>query len=514
MEQYSIDTLALVQTLVRQVRVHLFDCVERCQVEAVQICVLLGTYYLYHGNPSLSWSVLGVAVKVAYALRMHREVEWQGDFALLQARKRAWGHTFIADTFAAAIYGRPATVDRSFCDVSYPDECDDTEIPLPLRAYLRSLNDGRDLSKLSYHRHKYGLYEIKAQIINEIYTLRARGAGIPGLVRIVQIFDNKLKAWKANLPLFFGECSWTSGDGDPGDVFLQLNARLSEIDASETEKQITKHLVMQKTALQLLYDYILILLHRPLLEYRMSSHRQKLSPLSNTADPFPQSFETCINAALRISFTPADRFEYNCPMALVIMHMLTAGVILCIPATMDPFSALAHTAKGAVVRMIKMFRRLSSHAPVVAQSCTILEELVKVVLKRELDLVLQPDQIDVKKSDSSVLQEDSTADPGNRGWPSIPSSSPHILQPKILQMTREGSISYPQEPMRNAVYAEANALVQDVGGSSKILNTEFEDNSLSTNSPEACEAGQTYDFTDIEPDHGFSMALGVLEKGV
>jgi hypothetical protein len=194
--------------------------------------------------------------------------------------------------------------------------------------------------------------------------------------------------------------------------------------------------------------------------------------------------------------------------------MLTAGVILCIPATMDPFSALAHTAKGAVVRMIKMFRRLSSHAPVVAQSCTILEELVKVVLKRELDLVLQPDQIDVKKSDSSVLQEDSTADPGNRGWPSIPSSSPHILQPKISQMTREGSISYPQEPMRNAVYAEANASVQDVDGSSKILNTEFEDNSLSTNSPEACEAGQTYDFTDIEPDHGFSMALGVLEKGV
>jgi hypothetical protein len=164
--------------------------------------------------------------------------------------------------------------------------------------------------------------------------------------------------------------------------------------------------------------------------------------------------------------------------------------------------------------MIKTFRRLSSHAPVAAQSCTILEELVKVVLRRELDLVLQPDHIDVSKTDSSVLQADSTADPRNNRRPTIPSSSSHILQSKTPQMTRDGLISNPQEPMRIIVGAEVNASPQDVGGYSKILNSEFGGDSLSTMAPEAFGSGQTHEFTNIEPDHEFSMALGVLENGM
>jgi hypothetical protein len=281
---------------------------------------------------------------------------------------------------------------------------------MPLRAYLNSVNGGKDVSKLTYHAHKYQLYNIKAQIISKIYTLRARasfqasGSGVSKLVKTAQSFDGKLKAWQNNLPVFFKQSSWSNGDGDPADVFSGLQRRLSE-----PEERIKRHLIMQRIALQLLYDYILILLHRPLLEYRMSSRRQGQSPESSISNPFPNSFKICMSAAMRISYTPANKFEYHCPMALITMHMLTAGVILCIPATMDLFSTTAHESKGAVVRMIKLFKRLSAQTPVVAQSCTVLEELMKVVLTRELELVLHPEVSEGQNADSIPIPEDSTA---------------------------------------------------------------------------------------------------------
>jgi hypothetical protein len=532
MAHHSVNLAALTLKCISQVRAHLLDSVERCQLEAVQTCIMLGTYYLYHGNPNLSWSVLGLAVKVSYALDMHREVEWKGSNALLQARKRTWGHTYIADTFAAVIYGRPAIVDRRFCDVSYPDECDDTEIPMPMKRYLLSVNDGKSLSKLTFHAHKYLLYEIKAQIISKIYTSRARasfrtgGSGVSKLVRTVQSFDSKLKAWRSNLPAFFRQSSWTSGNGHPNDVFSGLHENLSE-----PEDQIRRHLVMQRIAMQLLYDYILILLHRPLLEYRLTSRQPgQLSTLSNR-NPFPNSFETCISAAMRLSYTPVSCFEYNCAIALGTMQMLTAGVILCIPATIDPLSDLAHKSKGAVVRMIRMFRQLSTQTPVVAQSCTILEELMKVVLKRELDMILQPEPLRHENAISKSTTEEFSrrARESNTG-PNIPlshSTHPSSKIPNELPLSQHSCSPFPPQaaqmppgvrvnervPLNPAIGSEIQqSSLTQVDIDNETFPGSFGDNSLYTVSTEGSRS-QIDDFIDAEPDHGFSVAFGALERG-
>jgi len=525
MNDYSIDLAALVPHLVDQVRSHLLDMLEHCQIEAVQTCVLLGTFYMYHGNPNLSWSVLGLAVKAAYALGMHREVDWKGDNILLQARKRAWGHTYIADTFAAVIYGRPSTVDRNFCDVSHPDECDDTSISTPLRGFLESVNDGKSISKLSYHTQKYVLYDIKAQIISKIYTLRARASfqasrgGTQKLVRVVQSFDKKLKAWYHQLPPFFTRTKWTTGEESPEDVFETLHETLTD-----SQELVKEQLIMQSVALQVLYDYILILLHRPLLEYRMSSqNRERQQTLAN--DPFPNSFETCIKAALRISHAPAHKFKYHCPMALITMHMFTAGVILCLPATMDPFSALAHKTKGAVVRMIRGFKKLSAQTPVVTQSCAILEELMKVVLSRELELILNPeDQDDTHVGNPESRFGVSEMRPIRQASNDLPTSE----QETPLHFPRSRTSLPPPHSVDSAqsrgtnMSQQTNTTRLNYNLSSKTrFNSEdfpqdFLANSTPTVSPEAIQAiqaSQPYDFIDAEPDVGFNDAFGALEKG-
>jgi Fungal specific transcription factor domain len=521
-KDYSIDLTALVPQLIGQVRSHLLDMLEHCQIEAVQTCVLLGTFYIYHGNPNLSWSVLGLAVKAAYALGMHREVDWKGDSILLQVRKRAWGHTYIADTFAAVIYGRPSTVDRNFCDVSHPDECDDTAISMPLHGFLESVNDGKSISKLSYHTHKYVLYDIKAQIISKIYTVRARASfqascgGSQKLVQVVQSFDRKLKAWHDQLPSFFTRTKWTTGEENPEDVLETLHERLPE-----SQELIKEQLIMQSVALQVLHDYILILLHRPLLEYRISSqNRERRQTLTN--DPFPNSFETCVEAALRISHAPAHKFKYHCPMALITMHMFTAGVILCLPATMDPFSALAHKTKGAVVRMIRGFKKLSAQTPVVSQSCTILEELMKVVLSRELELILSPeDQDDVHHdnpesrfgvSEIRPIRQASNDFPNSEHESTrhVPASRISLAPPHSVNSPRNRGTNMPQQT--NTTSLDYNASSK-TGFSSESFPEAFVANSNSTVSPEAFQASQSYDFIDAEPDVGFNDAFGALEKG-
>jgi hypothetical protein len=94
-------------------------------------------------------------------------------------------------------------------------------------------------------------------------------------------------------------------------------------------------------------------------------------------------------AAFRTSHVPAMTFKFMHHVAFMCMHLFTAGVILCIPATSDRLSTLAHDAKTAVVRMLRVIRKVSARTPVAIQTAKILEELLKVVLQQELEVILK-----------------------------------------------------------------------------------------------------------------------------
>ncbi|KFX97821.1 hypothetical protein V490_02612 [Pseudogymnoascus sp. VKM F-3557] len=524
-EKYSIDLNALTQNMIQQVRSRLLDSLERCQVEVVQICVLLGTFYIYHGKPNLSWPILGLAVKCSYALAMHREVDWRGSNIVLQARKRAWGHTFISDIFSAVVYGRPSTIDSAFCDISFPDECDDTQIPMPLQACVKRLNDGKPISKLTFHTAKYQLYAMKAQIVNKIYTLRSRAGfssakGIMKLVNTIRGLDKRLRDWYDSLPPFFKYAEWKDMQGDPFD-----GLESSEATIPASQEPLKRHLILQVISLQVTYDNILILLHRPLLEYKMSSHMERRLPEEAGNDPFAYSFNTCMAAAMRISRTPAHKFEFDLPLGLMAMHMFTAGVILCIPATMSPFSYLAHNAKAGVVRIIQMHKRLSNHTPIAVQSHTILEELMKVAIKRELDMMLQPTEHQQSRSNyeegmGSISRHMFAT---GESTPVSSSSGGITNQPLPYEQRPPGEFQLgPGAMAGNNSSLEFDADSSGMGGYSvpglpntndvSLSHPTFQD-STSAISCDDIDYGQNYRDLGAEPDDGFSSAFGALEKG-
>jgi hypothetical protein len=77
----------------------LIELMNRSSMASVQTCILLGSYFVYHGKPTLSFALLGATIKTAQALGLHREPA-RGDFAQLEERKRVWWTIYTWDRYA------------------------------------------------------------------------------------------------------------------------------------------------------------------------------------------------------------------------------------------------------------------------------------------------------------------------------------------------------------------------------------------------------------------------------
>ncbi len=81
----------------RLVRERFMDLMDEDSLEFVQLCALLGSFYLYHGRPRSSFSILGAATKTAQAIGLHREPEVRHAFEDAEERKRVWWTIYTWD---------------------------------------------------------------------------------------------------------------------------------------------------------------------------------------------------------------------------------------------------------------------------------------------------------------------------------------------------------------------------------------------------------------------------------
>lgn len=82
------------------VRKDFMDIGEGGGLEFVQICILLGSYWLYWGRPRSSFALLGTATKASQALMLHRKVSSNRQMKLaysMEERKRVWWTVYTWD---------------------------------------------------------------------------------------------------------------------------------------------------------------------------------------------------------------------------------------------------------------------------------------------------------------------------------------------------------------------------------------------------------------------------------
>ncbi|KAG9256006.1 uncharacterized protein F5Z01DRAFT_532937 [Emericellopsis atlantica] len=414
----SSDPYNLVEQLVGEVRLHLLDLLDDACIETVQVTVLLGAFYIFHGSPSLAWSTIGMSVRTAYGSALHCVSEDEPeDSVATQVRRRCWNHVTVADTFASQIYGRPASIDPAFSALLPLTQMDDTVLP-----GLGDRSNG-PVTALTFHWLKYKLYEIIRETISTFRLLRPRSPmsmqDLQGLIDAVQRIDRRLKDWTKSLPSPFDESNgvFNANDDQETETFASPCPRFFEPQSSsdaaaEDMDPALRQLRFQAWLLQDTYNAAVVLAHRPLLEYRLSADYRRTVLPQHVADLVHRSFDVSIKAALNISKTPVMQFEHEFCLAFIFIHLFTAGVMLCIPPTTHPHSSMAHEAKAGVFRIIQAAKALRSHSQVARHAEQLLSDLLKQSLYREVDLAFQEDN---RPSEADPVMTDKASTHKSRG---------------------------------------------------------------------------------------------------
>ncbi|GAB1312701.1 Heat-labile enterotoxin, A chain [Madurella fahalii] len=386
----SPDPQLLVNQMIGEVRMHLLDLLDDSCIETVQVTVLLGAFYIFHGSPSLAWAMIGMSVRSSYALALHCELD-SDDQISTQIRRRCWNHVTVADTFASQIYGRPASLDPAFSNLLPLADMDDTAINVPSGEHgIQNGVGGGAVSALTFHWLKYKLYEIIRKTISTFRLLQLNNPmtaeDLRSLIDAVQRVDAQLAEWRKTLPPPLDGGDVADDDSPQGLTFQEL----FEDDGKASGSPLLR-LKLQAWLLQITYDAAIILAHRPLLELRLSSaYRQGIS--KSSVDLISKSFDVSVKAALRISQTPVMQFEHEFCLGFIFVHLFTAGVILCIPPTSHPYSNTAQEAKAGVFRIIRAAKALSPRSQIARHAEQLLSDLLKLSLHREVDMVFKDDR--------------------------------------------------------------------------------------------------------------------------
>jgi hypothetical protein len=92
----QVDWVACASSLVDGAGSRLTELMDQASIASVQACILLGSYYVYHGKPNLSFSLLGATIRTAQAIGLHRET-LRGDVDSTEERKRVWWTIYTWD---------------------------------------------------------------------------------------------------------------------------------------------------------------------------------------------------------------------------------------------------------------------------------------------------------------------------------------------------------------------------------------------------------------------------------
>lgn len=368
----GIDPETMLQEFISEIRLHLLDVLEDCRVEAVQIPLLLSSYYVFHNSPRLAWTVLGMSVRAAHALDMQSQDTSGTDLIMEETKSRCWNHLVVSDTFTSMVYGRPVSID--YAEVHELRICDDLTLSPWVLGLFPGDTNNTEIGKGLFHTMKTEIYQIVRRTLLQFHRLRIgpvmEDKDLEAIATITKDSDTALQLWREKVPRALDFEYWRS------EGWEMISRELQE--SSSCIKQEAEAMFLQAALLQLTYDSALIQIHRSLLERKL---RTAYKPV---VEAINKSLTAATAAALRISHIPVHKFRKHFAASFVSMQQFTAGVILCIQPTVTPLSPAALEAKAGVMRIIRASRSDSYQNRIARHTEQLLTELLKVTNQREM----------------------------------------------------------------------------------------------------------------------------------
>lgn len=162
-------------------------------LEHVQ-ALLLGVRYLQGSNSADEcWNILGLAIRIAYGLRLHQDPPETDPYPLRETKRRVWFAAYTLDILFSMIYERPAAIRSNECSVLLPEDLDDHCIqtdgllyPMPKRPSST----------------RFSIEVVKLYQILESYMLNSRAKidNNRGIAECIMTHDEDYRTWYASLP--------------------------------------------------------------------------------------------------------------------------------------------------------------------------------------------------------------------------------------------------------------------------------------------------------------------------
>ncbi|KAK9320488.1 fungal-specific transcription factor domain-containing protein [Lipomyces orientalis] len=370
------------------------ELMDESSLASIQTCLLLGSYYVYHGRPNSSFALLGATIKTAQAMGLHRQPS-RGECYEIEERKRIWWTIYTWDRFASVTYGRPLGINDNDCNVAMP--ADIYERARPVRG---TTDDESAICYSAYQRQLNMLYIIVSPLIETIFGLRSSRSGKRNsaghYAASLQGINQRLSVWREQVPpnlRFNFDCD------------IQQNAPLRR-----------RAHQLQALALQLTYDNILIILHRPVLVQQIDSLCRAMPVQANDANahmssqggPSPSipeivdnistsvtSSQQWWNAAVRTSgvTTLPNTTQLATDshlVAFLAIILFNAAIVMVVCALSDPLSDRAQEAKRNITRIFRLEEFLGKQSTLSRQSSIVLQDVIQLLLNRETEVMLAP----------------------------------------------------------------------------------------------------------------------------
>ncbi|KAF9888463.1 hypothetical protein FE257_008570 [Aspergillus nanangensis] len=444
LECLGVEPDSLKDRIFSAIKTKLLDLLSLGSLEAVQTCILLGTYYLYHGAPRLASPVCGCGLRLAQALNLHRR-QSRGSSNLStespslrmhdETRKRSWWAIYEIETFSSMTYGYPHSIKDTDYDVQPLDPSAKLQVAQSPMTFNEPLQC--EVTLLSYKYFVSKLSVLTNEALTQLYRIgntaentdAEHAAGhLQGIIRKVTELDAKLQTWRAEVPL---KLQWDQV-ADRGTSYSSADELDRDIAASGP--RFEGHVYeLQALTLKLAYENARILVHRPLVSYKLvAGSSESTAGDSRRANPFHVSLEACRHSALQISeiiHSPiVELVSVTYAASFVSIHVFTAGVLLAILSSIQPLTPQSGEAKVGLHRLMAIQEKLKDRSILAAQGLEILQRLAKLVMEKELhtmlDLSKPIQQSSGPDSDNGVESSDIGGEPVSSK--NVARDNPHI----------------------------------------------------------------------------------------
>lgn len=410
--------------LIRFVESNLVELMDQPSVTAAQTCILLGSHYVYHGRPNLSFSLLGATIKMSQSLGLHRQLG-RGNFEDTEESKRVWWTIYTWDRFASITYGRPLGINDKDCNLEMPEDV--LENP---RFIAPAADQGNTVCYSTYQRELNRLYLLASPALKAVFGSRTFGNSeqLAGdtYFTLVKHATQDLQRWRCSLP---------------NHLALDLKR-----DFRPDGTMRSRAYALQSLSLQLTYDNLLIVLHRPLIARKVhhlstakkgtTSDNEMNAPANHPTVPslssqghsepsFEDAFPDAGTASSKLWMEAAERTSkvIELPVlaqlatdshlvAFLAINLFNAAIVLAVMAISEPLSDTAQEIKRTITRILRLQDLLGKRSALSKQSTAVLKNVITMLLNRESAAMLAP-ITGASQSTGHQASMQNTADPSS-----------------------------------------------------------------------------------------------------